>query len=526
LNVLFVWPHRDSYGFKSIGVSLLSGIAKKKGWKTKLFDTTHIDFDFVIGKDIGESVKLFKPVDLKPYGLNKVKCDVKDEFDKIVEDFKPDCIAFSVLSGEKVIAAEIAEHAKKKFPDAMTLWGGKYPTIMPEEALSLQGVDFVCIAEGLEVFEEFLTAIEEKSDLYNIKNIWGKRDGKIIKNDIRPVKMNLDEIPYVDWSIFDKKQFYKVFNGKVYVSGDHMMNWGCPYRCTYCINGFYHDVYDKKYYMRRYSIPRIIDELKSLKEQYNLEFFKFHDEDFLMRPIENLRELSEAYRKEINLPFVIETNPKSVTEEKAELLANMNCQSASIAIETGDYHQRKKLLKRADDEEDLLRAFKAMRKYGIRTSAFLLLALPYETRETYFKTIEMCRKAEPQFLDVNFFYPFEGTELRDISIQEGLFDPNDKSFEVFRWEVPALTLPDLTEKELLVMRQVFFLYAKLPREYHKYIERSEKDDNIALNLRKRLVKIYDCTVFENDGWYTDDGKLKEYLGELESLSRNEEFVDH
>ena len=72
--------------------------------------------------------------------------------------------------------------------------------------------------------------------------------------------------------------------------------------------------------LRRYSVRRIIDELKFLKTKYQLEFLKFHDEDFLMRPLGNLRELSETYRQEVNLPFVIETNPKTVTREKLSYL--------------------------------------------------------------------------------------------------------------------------------------------------------------------------------------------------------------
>lgn len=39
MKVLFVWPNKDPFGFKIIGLSLLSGIARSLGWKPKLFAT-------------------------------------------------------------------------------------------------------------------------------------------------------------------------------------------------------------------------------------------------------------------------------------------------------------------------------------------------------------------------------------------------------------------------------------------------------------------------------------------------------
>lgn len=58
MKVLFVRPNKDSFGFKPIGLSLLSGIARNLGWDTRLFDTTEIDFGFVDITQSGESAKI------------------------------------------------------------------------------------------------------------------------------------------------------------------------------------------------------------------------------------------------------------------------------------------------------------------------------------------------------------------------------------------------------------------------------------------------------------------------------------
>jgi len=519
MKALFVWPNKDSFGYKPIGLSILSGIARKSGWHTMLFDTTEVDFGFVDVKNYGESAKVCKPVDLEKYGHVKRKVDINSKFKEVLVDYRPDCLAFSVLSDEFAIASQLSRLAKELLPDIPVIWGGKYPTLNPEKALLDHSADFACVGEGLSAFGEFLSALAGKGDVDSIPNIWSKIDSKVVKNATAPLAKDLDALPYVDWEMFDKRHFFKPFDGRVYKAGDHMLNWGCPYRCTYCINHIYHKMYDNKYYLRRYGTGRIIGELKHLASRYGLEFFKFHDEDFLMRPIKGLRELSEAYRKEVNLPFVIEINAKSVTEEKVRLLKNMNCVSVSIAIETGDARLRKEVLKRVDSEEDIVSAFKLFKEAGIRSCAFNMLGIPFETRKTYRKTVELNRKADVQYPDIGFFYPFDGTELRAISIDGGFFDPDDETTKIYQRNRPALKFPDISEIQLIEMANVFVLYVKLPACFEPFIERSEEQDMLGVELRKKLLDIYDRTVFSNNGWYGDGGLEDRYTEELRTIMR-------
>ena len=522
MKILFVWPNKDAFGFKPIGLSLLSGIARQAGFEPRLFDTTGIDFGFVDNTASGESAKIFKPVDFSAHDMKKKKVNASVLFKEALSNYRPDVLAFCVLSDEHLIAAELSRVAKNLFPQLPIIWGNKYPTLNPQKVLNEFCADFVCVGEGLEAFREFLEALKEGGDLCGIPNIWAKSNGRVIKNRLRPLKQNLDDLPYADWTIYDKRHFLKPFDGKVYTAGDHMLNWGCPYHCTYCINHFYHGLYENKYMMRRYGIKRIIEEIKHLKKAYNLEFFKFHDEDFLMRPLDNLRELSRAYKDEVNIPFVIETNPKSITREKAKLLKEMNCVSASIAIETGDQKLRRDLLKRVDSESDVVRAFHLFKEFGIRTVSFNMFGIPFESRATYEETVGINRKADVQYPNIGFFYPFEGTELRDVSVREGFFDPNDETRGVYRRNVPALRFENLNEQELIEMRNVFVLYVKLPRDYFSFIKRSETQDEEGIKLRRSLLEIYDKTVWGNDGWYRDDGKKEAYLAQLKCMMNKKE----
>ena len=519
MKLLFVWPNKDSFGFKPIGLSLLSAIARRQGWEVKLFDTTGIDLGFVDNTVSGESARIFKPVDLSPYSLKKEKIDLEASFSEALKSFKPDCLALTVLSDEYLIAERVTRAAKRIDPRLPVIWGGKYPTLNPEKTLTACQADFACVGEGLDAFSEFLTALSGKAGPYAIPNIWAKKEGKVVKNKLRPLRLTLDDLPFVDWDIFDKRQFIKPFDGKVYVGGDHMSNWGCPYHCTYCINHFYHSLYDNKYTMRRYATGRIVKELKSLKDKYKLEILRFHDEDFLMRPTENLAEFAQSYKDEVGLPFMIETNPKSVTAEKVRLLKEMNCVSASVAIESGDLQLRKKLLNRVDSEEDILRAFSLFKDAGIRTSSFNLLGVPHETRETFMETVRLNKKAGAQYPSIGFFFPFEGTVLRDEAVRGGFFDP-DSGDRVYRHDRPSLVFKGLKEQELIEMRNTFVLYVKLPESFWPFIKRSEGLDPVGVRLRKKILEIYEETVWSNNGWYKESREA-EFLQELKALSAEE-----
>lgn len=117
-----------------------------------------------------------------------------------------------------------------------------------------------------------------------------------------------------------------------------MIYWGCPNQCTYCINGSYRKLYGKNAgkFIRRYSIKRIIDELKYLSRKFNIQFYKFHDEDFAIKPIEFLRELADVYATEVGVKFTCMVNAANVTPEKVSLMKKMNCVSVTLGIETGN----------------------------------------------------------------------------------------------------------------------------------------------------------------------------------------------
>ena len=90
MRILFVWPNKDQFGFKPIGISLLSAILKSKGHEVALFDTTYLDFGFKDHTEALSRIKIFKDVDYGGHDLKKKNLNLESEFVKKLDEFKPD----------------------------------------------------------------------------------------------------------------------------------------------------------------------------------------------------------------------------------------------------------------------------------------------------------------------------------------------------------------------------------------------------------------------------------------------------
>jgi len=526
MKILLIWPNKDNFGFKPLGLALISAVLKQRGHDVELFDTTFIDFGYESDCEVQSKIKVFKPVNFTGYDVEKKKLDLGAELVRKLDNFNPDVVGVSALSDEILIGLEASRIVKRWNSSVPVLWGNKAATMAAHRVLSDDAVDYACIGEGVEFVWEFVECISARADPKTMANLaYRAADRSIVQNRPRPFFQDLDRLPYLDWSIFDRRQFLKPYDGAVYIGGDHMIGWGCPAHCTYCINHAYRKLYGSKpgRFLRWYTADRIINELKHLVEQWGITLFKFHDEDFCLRPMSYFTDLAQKYRNIVGVPFTAMTNAHTLTREKVDLLRQMNCLSISIGIETGNDAMRRDLLERKEKKSEIVQAIHMLNDAGIRTSGFNMLGIPFETRSSIMETIDLNRQSRVRYPNTSFFYPLEGTRLREIALKLGLIDEQAES--VYDSSRPTLTLPGISADELIALRERFVLYVKMPREYHKYIERSEKGDTVGGWLTEELYRIYDECVFRNDGLWNDHGRSNEHLELLEKICSGR-FVEY
>ena len=151
MKILFIRPNKDAFGFKPIGISLLSAICQAQGHIVSLFDTTFFDFGFEEYTVTGSRINKYKPIDWSGYNVEKKKCDLKQELIEALKRFQPDICSVSLLSDERFIAEEISKYTREYSPDIQIIWGGIYPTIAADTLIHQDYIDYICIGEGIEV---------------------------------------------------------------------------------------------------------------------------------------------------------------------------------------------------------------------------------------------------------------------------------------------------------------------------------------------------------------------------------------
>jgi len=199
---------------ESLATEYLSSYLKKNGHETELIFDSQI---FARGVFRTKAISNF--------------FDVKKELAKEIISKKPDLIGISVFSANYQRALTISRELKKISPKTPIIFGGIHPTSVPEVVIKEKCVDMVCVGEGEEAMLELLDSYKNNQVDTSIRNIWFKNAKHIIKNQVRPLISNLDNLPFPDKNAFYQTQPKNMKDEYCCISSR-----GCPFACSYCGN--------------------------------------------------------------------------------------------------------------------------------------------------------------------------------------------------------------------------------------------------------------------------------------------------
>ena len=82
--------------------------------------------------------------------------------------------------------------------------GGSMPTVVPQVIIENPNIDYVIEGEGEIAFKELLSALEKRSLVNKVPNLWYKDNGKVINTGITKY-LNLDEVPKMRLEFWNDK---------------------------------------------------------------------------------------------------------------------------------------------------------------------------------------------------------------------------------------------------------------------------------------------------------------------------------
>ena len=340
-----------------------------------------------------------------------------DSIEQVLKRNKPDIIGLSAMTGVCLLdGIEICQKAKSLWSEIPIVWGGYHSTLLPEQTLAEENIDYIVYGEGEYTMLDLVTAIEHGSAIEDVQGIYYKKGGEPVRTAPRPVIEDLDELPFPAWHLFDMGKYIT----KSILAGRTInlnTTRGCPFDCSFCCEPAFH-----KRKWRANGSQRVIQMLKHLKSEYKVERVAFRDSLFTA----NLKRVAEIcdglIEQKLNLEWYC---PARVLDWDRELLKKMRrsgCTDFEFGVENGS-PRLLKFINKGIILDQVYDSFQKCNEIGITPNINVIIGLPTETREDFDMTMALLDRLDHGPVGIMIYQPYPGSELMDYVIEHGLFVP-------------------------------------------------------------------------------------------------------
>jgi len=361
---------------------------------------------------------MYLSASLKQGGHNTLLASTDDNVPQIIKDYNPQIIASSVMTGDHTFYNKLVSELKLNNPSTLFVAGGPHPTFFPAY-LEKSSFDAIGRGECESAFLDFCDTLEKGGDVTKIKNFWIRnKDGEIVKNNVRPLESNLDNLPFPDREILDGFEIIT----KTPIS-HFIASRGCPYNCSYCFNHslakLYQDESNSPSRVRFRSVGNLCDEIKKVSLSNNMQLVYFQDDTFTLNR-KFLNEFLDSFSFEVGSPYHCHVRANTLDKKTAELLKESGCLSVHMALETANDNLRNNLLKRNMTKNQIISASKILKDNGIKLMLQNMIGLPDSTLKDDLETLELNQKIHPDVAWVSIFQPYPGTALGNYCLEKKL----------------------------------------------------------------------------------------------------------
>ncbi len=428
-----------------------------------------------------------KPFVLEPLGIMYISSSIKEtghevdlvltseDLEKKVQEYVPDYVGYSIMTGDQNFYDGINKELKKKF-NFFSVAGGSHPTFFPE-MLSASSLDAICIGEGEKVIQQLL----ENPNSTTIPNFWFKKEGGIIKNSVEPLINDLDEIIFPDREIVFK--YPKINKGPI---KHFITSRGCPYNCSFCFNESYSELYEGKGKRVRFrSVDNLLDEIEQVISSSPTKVVCLQDDTFILKQ-DWIKEFSVKYKERINLPFYCHVRPNLVREEIVRDLKYAGCYGVNIGIESGNDEVKKNILNRNISNEQIYNAVTLLKQSGIKVMAHNILGLPFTSLKNDLETLELNIRCQPDYAWAAIFQPYPKTKLGERCVEEGIYKGDFSDINNF-FDTSRL---DINNKNEIANLQKLFAIAVKHHELYSSGELQRLIEVPYEESKERYMKLY------------------------------------
>ncbi|MBD3203972.1 radical SAM protein [Candidatus Woesearchaeota archaeon] len=215
---------------------------------------------------------------------------------------------------------------------------------------------------------------------------------------------------------------------------------GCPFLCKYCT------VANSPLKIKPAS--KVIDEIRFLKRNYNIELISFFDETFTINRKRVIKICEEI--KKLNIKWYCNTRATLLDKKLLGLMKKAGCDGISLGIESGSQKILDNVSKGIKVQEQK-NGINLVKKAGIKVYCSFIFGLPGETKETIEETINFLKETLPTSAQFNIAVPYPGTELHHTAEKNGWL--KNKEWEDFYQDEISMIPGSLTPEDLISARK-------------------------------------------------------------------------
>jgi anaerobic magnesium-protoporphyrin IX monomethyl ester cyclase len=356
-------------------------------------------------------------------------------------------VGVTVMGGPQLVSAiAVSKAIRERLPTVPIIWGGSFPTICPDAALSAGYVDYAVRGQGEDTFVELLDALAECQDatLKSIAGLTWRLRGQIVHNPDRKFsKGSLARmLPY------DKLDNPRQYLTKTYLGSrtvGYQAGLGCRFRCTFCGVA---TMFRGK--MALPTVARLERDLGFMKARFGVNGIQFYDHNFFDREVDMVPLLEVLARFE--LPWWCYARSDALvnlSEASWALVKKSRLRMAYIGAESpSDWLLHD--IRKGTSRDQTLEAVEQCRAHGVIPELSFMLAPPQdpegETEKT-FEFIRMIKRVHPGTEVMIYIYTplprqydnmkpasaHMGSELRDCTGQPVVFPRTADEWAEPRW---------------------------------------------------------------------------------------------
>ncbi len=363
--------------------------------------------------------------------------------------YQPDIFGVQVSTSSLKTGVDLLRQARGRFPGILTVLGGPGVARSPESLLLDGSVDAIVRGEGEVVFSELVCAYGSKgrSGLPGVRGlIYRSDDGMVVHTPMPHPIQNLDALPFPARDLIDIGTYRRISRGR---AGNLITSRGCSYACAYC--------YSKHQWgigQRRFSVDRVIEEIRVMVSDYKLDRIRIEDDDFL----EDRQWVTEfctrliALKLNSRIEWEAKARPDHINSETISLMRKSGCFRLLMGVETLD-PKRLAQLRRPLRVSVLQRALELLRQRGVGVQATVILGLPGESDQAMRHTLNWLDRrldGEHDITSPCFFVPFY-SEIADALRQKWNFTIDVEDSDFYTGHVPVVSSPSCSREELQLL---------------------------------------------------------------------------